>query len=178
MTCVVIQIPCFNEEDTLAETLKDLPRELPGVTEVLWMLVDDGSTDSSVKIAESKGVDIIVRHRVNRGLAAAYQSGINAALKVGADIIVNTDADNQYFSEDIATLITPIVNNSADVVIGARPISKMDHFSGLKKILQRVGSTVVRAATNLPVEDATSGFRAVHSSAVMELQLFRLFHTL
>src|SRR5438045_207840 len=156
---LIIQIPCWDEEEQLPRTLADLPREVPGVDSVEWLVIDDGSTDRTVEVARENGVDHIVRLSNNKGLAAAFQAGLDAALKLGADIIVNTDADNQYNAGDIPNLIAPIVNGKADMVVGARPIDSIEHFSPIKKRLQRVGSAVVRRASQTTVEATTSGFR-------------------
>src|SRR5688572_2839327 len=141
---LVIQIPCFNEEDTLPSTIADLPREVPGVDVVEWLVIDDGSTDRTVEIARELGVHHVVRHDHNRGLAAAFMTGLDAALRLGADVIVNTDADNQYDARDIPVILAPVVEGTADIVVGERPIEGHPEFSGLKKRLQRIGSRVVR----------------------------------
>src|ERR671914_193671 len=141
---LIIQIPCFNEEKTLPETLADLPREIPGVDEVEWLVIDDGSTDATVEVARAGGVDHVVRLTNNKGLAAAFQAGLDACLKLGADIIVNTDADNQYSGQDIPKLVAPILEGRADMVIGHRKTDQIEHFSPVKKRLQRWGSAVVR----------------------------------
>ena len=171
-TKVIIQIPCFNEEETLPITLKDLPRSLPGVDKVEWLIIDDGSTDQTVKVARQLGVDHIIRHTNNRGLARAFMTGIEASLKAGADIIVNTDADNQYNGADIPLLIWPILDKEAEMVIGARPIEEIKHFSLLKKALQKFGSKVVRIASRTTVDDAPSGFRAFSRHAAIQLNVF------
>src|SRR5436309_2870504 len=157
---LIIQIPCFNEQDQLPATLADLPREMPGVDEVEWLVIDDGSTDRTVEVARTHGVDHIVRLTNNKGLAAAFQAGLDASLKLGADIVVNTDADNQYNAGDIPNLIAPILAGDADMVVGARPIDQIEHFSPIKKRLQRIGSAVVRRASETNIADTTSGFRA------------------
>lgn len=172
MTKLIIQIPCFNEEDTLAVTLRELPRELPGVDIVEWLIVDDGSTDRTVQVARAHGVDHIVRLPRHQGLARAFTAGIEACLRHDADIIVNTDADNQYKADDIEYLIAPIVEEEAEIVVGARPISKIQHFSPLKKLLQRLGSWVVRRASRTNIPDAPSGFRAYSRQAAMRLHVF------
>ncbi|MET0232141.1 MAG: glycosyltransferase family 2 protein [Rhodanobacteraceae bacterium] len=169
---LVIQIPCFNEAESLPHAVAQLPRTVAGCDSVKWLVIDDGSTDETIAVAERLGVDRIVRHPVNRGLAAAFMTGLEAALADGADIIVNTDADNQYDARDIATLVQPIVERRAEMVIGARPISDTEHFSWLKKKLQGLGSAVVRAASNTSVADAPSGFRAFTRDAAQRLNVF------
>ncbi len=166
---LVIQIPCFNEEDQLPATLHDLPRQVDGFDAVEWMIIDDGSTDTTVTVALEHGVDHVVRLPQNKGLATAFQTGLDAALKLGADVIVNTDADNQYSAADIPTLVAPIVRGSADLVIGDRGVATVEDFSPLKKRLQWLGSSVVRAASNTDVADATSGFRAYSRDAALQL---------
>src|ERR671929_373260 len=143
---LIIQIPCFNEEDQLPATLSDLPRELPGVDTIEWLIIDDGSTDRTVEVARAGGVEHIVRLTNNRGLAAGFQAGLDACLKLGADVIVNTDADNQYVGADIAKVVAPIMAGQADMVIGDREVRTLEHFSPLKRSLQRLGSLVVRHA--------------------------------
>ena len=172
MNKLIIQIPCFNEEQTLPETLRDLPHEIAGVDTVEWLIVDDGSTDNTVEVARANGVDHIVSHTQNQGLARAFQTGMNACLERGADIIVNTDADNQYCADDIPKLAEPIVRRDADIVIGERPIWETKHFSYLKKLLQRVGSWTVRLASGTEVQDAPSGFRAFSRDAALKLNVF------
>src|SRR3954465_10197729 len=144
---LIIQIPCFNEEGQLPATLGDLPRELPGFDAVEWLIVDDGSTDRTVEVARAHGVDHIVRLTNNKGLASGFQAGLDASLKLGADVIVNTDADNQYYGGDVARLVAPILRGDADMVVGDREVQNIDHFSPLKKALQRLGSWVVRRAS-------------------------------
>ena len=172
---VIIQIPCFNEEATLPATLADLPREIPGIDVVEWLIIDDGSTDRTVEVARENGVQHIVRLTNNRGLAAAFQAGLDASLKLGADIIVNTDADNQYHGGDIPKLVEPILAGQADMVIGDRETDQIDHFSPLKKRLQRLGSAVVRRASNTDVPDTTSGFRAYNREAGLQMQVVSKF---
>jgi glycosyltransferase involved in cell wall biosynthesis len=172
---LIIQIPCWDEEDQLPATLADLPRVVPGVDVVEWLVIDDGSTDRTVEVALEHGVDHIVRLTNNKGLAAAFQAGIDAALKLGADIVVNTDADNQYRAADIPKLIEPILNGEADMVVGARPIAKIEHFSPIKKRLQRLGSAVVRRASSTNVADTTSGFRAYNREAALQVQVVSKF---
>ncbi|TPI61351.1 glycosyltransferase family 2 protein [Mesorhizobium sp. B3-1-7] len=172
MPKLIIQIPCYNEAETLATTLADLPRDIAGFDSVEWLVIDDGSTDSTVKVAEENGVDHIVRHTSNRGLAYAFMTGIEACLARGADVIVNTDADNQYCAEDIPSLAKPVLEGQADMVVGARPISEIEHFSPLKKLLQKLGSWVVRVTSKTDVRDAPSGFRAISRNAAQRLIVF------
>src|SRR3954462_5525632 len=172
---LIIQIPCFNEEQTLPETLADLPRELPGVDAVEWLVIDDGSTDRTVEVARAGGVEHIVRLTNNRGLAAGFQAGLDACLKLGADVIVNTDADNQYVGADIAKLVAPIIGGHADMVIGDRQTDQIEHFSPAKKLLQRWGSAVVRRASGTRVPDTTSGFRAYNREAALQIQVVSKF---
>jgi glycosyltransferase involved in cell wall biosynthesis len=172
---LIIQIPCLNEEDQLPATLADLPRDVAGVDEVEWLVVDDGSTDRTVEVARDHGVDHIVKLTNNKGLASAFQAGLDAALKLGADIIVNTDADNQYAASDIPALVAPIVSGRADMVVGDRNVRSIDHFSSTKKQLQRLGSWVVRQASGTDVPDATSGFRAYNREAALGLTVVSTF---
>ena len=166
---LIIQIPCYNEAGTLAQALAALPREVPGVHIVEWLIVDDGSVDGTADIARASGVDHIVRLRRNRGLAFAWRTGIETALRAGADVIVNTDADNQYDAGAIPDLVAPIVDGRADVAVGRRPIRSIQHFSPLKKALQRLGSAVMRAMSRIDVEDAPSGFRALSREAALQM---------
>jgi glycosyltransferase involved in cell wall biosynthesis len=166
---LIIQIPCLNEEDQLPATLGDLPRALPGFDEVEWLIIDDGSTDKTIEVARRHGVDHVVRLTNNKGLAAAFQAGIDASLKLGADVIVNTDADNQYDAADIPKLVDPIVRGQADLVVGDRVIDEVEHFSPLKKRLQHFGSAVVRRASGTDVPDTTSGFRAYNREAALQV---------
>jgi glycosyltransferase involved in cell wall biosynthesis len=166
---LIIQIPCFNEEETLPLTLADLPREVDGFDTVEWLVIDDGSTDRTIEVARDCGVDHIVRLTNNKGLAAGFQAGLDACLKLGADVIVNTDADNQYDASAIPALVAPIVAGNADMVIGDRQVMTIDHFSPLKKSLQRLGSWVVRQASDTDVPDTTSGFRAYNREAAMSM---------
>ncbi len=166
---LIIQIPCLNEEEQLPVTLAELPRHLDGVDEVEWLIIDDGSTDRTIEVARAHGVDHIVRFTRNKGLADAFQAGLDASLKLGADIVVNTDADNQYSAASIPDLIAPIVAGTADMVIGDRNTSSIEHFSPTKKLLQRLGSGVVRRASGTSVPDATSGFRAYNRDAAIGL---------
>ena len=172
MPKLIIQIPCYNEEATLGVTLSELPRQLPGITSVEWLIINDGSTDKTVEVARSYGVEWIVNFSYNQGLAKAFMAGIEASLIAGADIIVNTDADNQYCADDIPKLIEPILSGRAEIVIGTRPIGKIKHFSPTKKILQKLGSWVVRIASNTDIPDAPSGFRAISREAAMQLNVF------
>src|SRR5215204_1495205 len=172
---LIIQIPCFNEELTLPSTLADLPREIDGTERVEWLVIDDGSTDRTVEVAREHGVDHVVRLTNNRGLAAAFQAGLDASLKLGADIIVNTDADNQYVGGDIPKLVAPILAGDADMVIGDRETDQIEHFSPLKKRLQRLGSAVVRRASGTNVPDTTSGFRAYNREAGLQMQVVSKF---
>ncbi len=169
---LIIQIPCLNEEGTLAIALAALPREVPGFDTVEWLVIDDGSTDQTVKIAKENGVDHIVSHTQNEGLAKGFMSGLEACLRLGADVIVNTDADNQYCADDIPALVAPIVAKQADIVIGERPIDAIDHFSVTKKMLQKLGSYVVRVLSRTSIQDAPSGFRAISSHAARKLMVF------
>jgi glycosyltransferase involved in cell wall biosynthesis len=172
---LIIQIPCLNEADTLSVALADLPREVEGFDTVEWLIIDDGSTDDTVKVAKSLGVDHVVSHPVNRGLAVGFMTGIEACLQLGADVIVNTDADNQYCGADIPKLTGPVLARQADIVIGARPIDETEHFSWIKKKLQRLGSWAVRVASKTDVADAPSGFRAISREAAMRLNVFSAY---
>src|SRR5438270_12228000 len=176
---LIIQIPCFNEADQLPQTLADLPREVDGFEIVEWLIIDDGSTDETVEIARRHGVDHLVRLTNNKGLATGFQAGIDTALKLGADVIVNTDADNQYYGPDIAKLVGPILEGRADLVIGDREVTGIEHFSWLKKSLQRLGSWVVRQASSTSVPDTTSGFRAYNREAAIQIMVVsKLTYTL
>lgn len=172
MKKLIIQIPCYNEEATLGITLAALPREIPEIDIVEFLIIDDGSTDKTVEVAQAHNVDHIVRFPRNQGLARAFMAGLEASIKAGADIIVNTDADNQYCAEDIPKLISPILNNNAEIVIGTRPISEIEHFSPVKKFLQKLGSQVVRMASRTDIPDAPSGFRAMTREAATRLNVF------
>ncbi|MFU2316331.1 glycosyltransferase family 2 protein [Rahnella sp. PCH160] len=169
---LIIQIPCYNEGETLAIALSALPRHVAGFDCVEWLIIDDGSQDNTVEVAKSHGVDHIVRHTTNKGLAHAFMTGIDACLRFGADVIVNTDADNQYHAGDIPKLVDPILKNNAEFVIGARPIHTIEHFSALKKLLQNIGSLVVRLASNTNIPDAPSGFRAISRETAQKLIVF------
>ena len=169
---LIIQIPCYNEEATLGVTLSQLPRQVPGVDTVEWLIINDGSLDRTVEVAKACGVDHVVSFDHNQGLAKGFMAGIEACLKEGADIIVNTDADNQYCADDIPKLVRPILEGRAEIVIGARPIQNIKHFSPTKKFLQKLGSWVVRMASKTKIPDAPSGFRAMSRNAAMQLNVF------
>ena len=169
---LVIQIPCFNEEQTLPLTVADLPREVPGFDVVEWLVVDDGSSDRTAEVARELGVHHVVCHTRNRGLAAAFLTGLDAGLRAGADVIVNTDADNQYDASGIPALTRPVLDGRADLVVGERPIESIPEFSGMKKRLQRLGSWVVRKFSHTDIKDAASGFRAFSREAAMRMQVF------
>jgi len=175
MVKLIIQIPCFNEAGDLPRTLAALPRSIPGIDKIETLIIDDGSHDGTADTARSLGVDHIVRHRRNRGLAMAFQSGLDAALAAGADIIVNTDADGQYAGEDIAALVQPIVERRADVVVGDRGIASNQHFGPFKQLLQRLGSAVVRRLSGTSITDAVSGFRAVSRDAAQRITITSTF---
>ena len=169
---LIIQIPCYNEESSLPVTLSALPRTVPGFETVEWLIIDDGSTDNTVEIAEKCGVDHVEIHLHNKGLAKAFMTGLEACLSLGADVIVNTDADNQYRGSDIEKLVKPILDRQAEIVIGARPTSDIAHFSVIKKLLQSLGSWVVRVVSGTNIPDAPSGFRAFSSDAAKKLMVF------
>jgi glycosyltransferase involved in cell wall biosynthesis len=169
MIKLVIQIPCYNEESSLEQTVRDLPRSVPGVDQVEVLVIDDGSTDRTVQVAQAAGVDHIVRLPRNQGLARAFLAGLEAALACGADLIVNTDADNQYRGEDILRLVAPILDGQADIVVGDRGVATLAHFSPVKRGLQRLGSWVVQKAAGVSVPDATSGFRALSRNAALRI---------
>ena len=172
---LIVQIPCYNEEHTLPETFNDIPREIEGVDTVEIMIIDDGSTDRTVEVAKSLGVDHIIRNKNNRGLARTFRKGIDECLKLGADIIVNTDGDNQYAGWDIPKLIKPILDEKADVVVGDRKTQDIQHFTPLKKLLQRLGSYVVKKVSGVQVPDAVSGFRAYSREAALQLNIISPF---
>jgi glycosyltransferase involved in cell wall biosynthesis len=169
---LIIQIPCFNEAGTLAIALAALPRDVPGFDKVEWLIINDGSTDETVKVANECGVDHIVNFKNNQGLAKGFMAGITECLRQGADVIVNTDADNQYEADDIPKLVKPILEHKAEYVIGARPVGQTDHFSPAKKILQKLGSWVVRKASDTDIPDAPSGFRAISRECAMQLNVY------
>jgi len=172
---LIIQIPCFNEEQTLPLVLADLPRQVDGFDAVEWLVIDDGSTDDSIEVARAGGVDHIVRLTNNKGLAAAFQAGLDACLKLGADVIVNTDADNQYNAHDIPKLVAPVLAGRADMVVGDRQVMGIEHFSRRKKALQRLGSWLVRQASSTEVPDTTSGFRAYNREAAIQMAVMSKF---
>ena len=172
---LIIQIPCLNEEQTLPVTLRELPRAVPGFEKVEWLVVDDGSRDRTVDVARAHGVDHIVRLTNNKGLAAAFQAGLDACLKLGADVTVTTDADNQYYGGDVETLVTPILAGDADMVIGDRQVMTLHHFSPLKRGFQSLGSWIVRRASRTTVPDTTSGFRAYNREAALAVQVVSTF---
>jgi len=172
---LIIQIPCKDEEEFLGVTLAALPREVEGFDAVEWLVIDDGSRDQTLAVARAGGVDHVVRLTNNKGLASAFQAGLDAALKLGADVVVNTDADNQYDARDIPTLVAPILAGNADMVVGDRQVQTIEHFSPVKKVLQRLGSYVVRRASATTVADTTSGFRAYNREAALSLQVVSRF---
>jgi glycosyltransferase involved in cell wall biosynthesis len=172
---LIIQIPCYNEEQTLPAVIGDLPRELAGVDKIEFLVIDDGSTDKTVKVARQLGVHHILSLGSNQGLATAFAAGLDKCLELGADIIVNTDGDNQYKAEYIKDLIAPIVSGEKDVVIGSRPIESIEHFSWAKKKLQQLGSFVVRHFSGTDVPDTTSGFRAYSAEAAAKLVVFNRY---
>ena len=172
---LIIQIPCYNEAQTLAIALASLPREVAGFDKVEWLIIDDGSKDDTVEVAKRCGVDHIVSHTQNQGLARAFMTGINACLALGADVIVNTDADNQYEAADIPALVQPILDGTAEIVVGARPIAEIEHFSPVKKFLQHLGSSVVRIASETDIPDAPSGFRAMSRAAAAQLIVYNRY---
>jgi len=169
---LIIQIPCYNEEESLPEALSHLPRELPGVDTIEWLIINDGSKDRTVEVARAHGVDHIVDLPVNMGLAHGFMAGLHRALAEGADIIVNTDADNQYNAADIPKLIQPILDREAQFVIGDRPIPDIAHFSATKRFLQRFGSRVVQIVSRTKINDAPSGFRALHRDVALRINVF------
>src|ERR1700761_8584584 len=172
---LIIQIPCSNEEAQLPNTLAYLPREIEGFDAVEWLIIDDGSTDNTIETARAHGVDHVVKLTNHKGLALGFQAGLDAGLKLGADVIVNTDADNQYDGRDIPKLVAPIVRGEADMVIGDRQVDSNEHFSWSKRRLQRLGSWVVRQASSTEVPDTTSGFRAYNREAALQMQVVSKF---
>ena len=175
MNKLIIQIPCLNEAATLPDTLRDLPRHIPGIDVIETLVIDDGSRDGTLEVARACGVDHVVRFRRNKGLAAAFMAGIDASLKRGADLIVNTDADNQYPGQDMAKLLAPLLRGEADIVIGDRNIRALQHRTLARKLLQRVGSWVVRQVSNTKVPDTTSGFRAYTREAALRMTIVSEF---
>jgi glycosyltransferase involved in cell wall biosynthesis len=169
---LIIQIPCYNEAETLPITLRELPREVAGFDKVEWLVINDGSSDDTAGVARKNGVDHVVAFTRNQGLARAFLAGLDSCIKLGADVIVNTDADNQYMAADIPALVAPILAGRADVVIGARPIDDIRSFSPVKKLLQKIGSSVVRFVSKTNIPDAPSGFRAITREAAMRLNVF------
>ncbi len=172
---LIIQIACYNEEETLAETLKALPKKLDGINKIEILIINDGSTDRTLEVAKENGVEHILSFKKNQGLARSFMAGLNQCLKHGADIIVNTDGDNQYCADDMPKLIQPILEGKADMVVGARPISRIKHFSFTKKLMQKIGSWLVRKVSHTEVLDAPSGFRAITRNAALKLNVFNNF---
>lgn len=172
---LIIQVPCFNEALTLPDVIRDLPRSLPGVDCVEYLVIDDGSVDGTGDIARSLGVHHVVRHSRNLGLARAFRTGLEASLVAGADIVVNTDGDNQYGGPDVAALIAPILDGEADLVVGDRGTDQITHFSPLKRCLQRTGSRLVRRVSGVDIPDAVSGFRAMSRKAAMRINIVSSF---
>lgn len=168
---LIIQIPCYNEAETLEIALNDLPKQIEGIDEIEYLIINDGSKDNTVQVAANWGVHHIVSFTKNKGLARGFMAGLEECLRQGADIIVNTDADNQYCGEDIEKIVRPILNGEADIVIGERPIDETEHFSPLKKKLQHLGSWVVRKASNTDIPDAPSGFRAYSREAALHMNV-------
>lgn len=169
---LIIQIPCYNEADTLAVTLHELPRHVDGFSTVEWLVINDGSNDNTVEVARGNGVDHVVSFAKNQGLAKIFMAGLDECIKLGADVIVNTDADNQYNAADIPLLVKPILEGKADIVVGSRPIDDINHFSPIKKLFQKIGSWVVRFVSKTNIPDAPSGFRAMSREAALRLNVF------
>ncbi|MEK6196846.1 MAG: glycosyltransferase family 2 protein, partial [Desulfobacterales bacterium] len=172
---LIVQIPCYNEEFTLPQTVADIPRHIPGIDTVEILIIDDGCNDRTVEVAKELGVDQIFSNTINQGLARSFRRGLDECLRLGADIIVNTDGDNQYAGKDIPRLIQPILDNQAEIVIGDRQTLQISHFSPLKKILQWLGSSVVRKLSGVQVPDAVSGFRAISRKAAIRLNIVSTF---
>lgn len=175
MVKLIVQIPCLNEAETLPGTVADIPRQIDGIDQIEILIIDDGSTDGTADIARKIGVDHILRNKKNQGLARSFRSGLEACLKLGADIVVNTDGDNQYAGADIAKLVQPILRGEADMVVGDRQTHKIAHFSPLKKALQKLGSSAVRALSDTTIPDAVSGFRAMSRELVLHLNVLSSF---
>jgi glycosyltransferase involved in cell wall biosynthesis len=175
MKKLIIQIPCYNEEQTLAAALADLPHEIDGIDKIEWLVIDDGSTDETVNVAKRNGVDHIVSHPTNLGLAKAFMTGLSTCLELGADIVVNTDADNQYRADCIPDLIYPILEGKAEIVVGARSIDEIADFSPTKKFFQKLGSWTVRLVSGTNIPDSPSGFRAISSNAARQLNVFNKY---
>lgn len=172
---LIVQIPCFNEEQTLAQVISDIPTEIEGIDAVELLVIDDGSSDNTVRVARENGVEHILTNKKNLGLARSFQKGIYAALQAGADIIVNTDGDNQYAGSDIAKLVQPIIKGEADIVVGDRRTSEVTHFSKTKKVLQWLGSLLVRKLSGISIPDAVSGFRAISREAAIRINIISTF---
>jgi len=172
---LIVQIPCYNEELTLPATVADIPRQIPGIDKVEILIIDDGSSDRTIEVAREIGVDHIIRNKRNMGLARSFRRGLDACIALGADIIVNTDGDNQYSGADIAKLVQPVIEGRVDIVVGDRQTSGIDHFSSRRKALQRFGSWVVRSFSGVNVPDAVSGFRAISRDAAMRLNIVSPF---
>lgn len=172
---LIVQIPCFNEEATLPGTLADIPRSIEGIDSIEVLVIDDGSTDRTAEIASQCGADYVARHKRNRGLAQAFRTGIDACLQLGADIIVNTDGDNQYSGQDIPQLCEPILKGEAEIVVGDRQTDQIEHFSTLKKGLQRLGSSIVRTLSDTEIPDVVSGFRGISREAAIQLNIVSPF---
>lgn len=172
---LIVQIPCFNEEHTLPQTLADIPRQIEGIDTVEILIIDDGSTDRTVEVARQHGVEHIMQNKKNLGLARTFRNGLDACLHLGADIVVNTDGDNQYAGWDIPKLVKPILDGRADIVVGDRQTNRIGHFSGPKKWLQRLGSKVVRNLSEIDIPDAVSGFRAISREAAMRINIVSSF---
>jgi len=172
---LIVQIPCYNEEETLPATVADIPRQIEGIDEVEILIVSDGSTDRTVEVARELGIDHILVNKNNKGLARTFRIGLDACLRLGADIIVNTDGDNQYEGADIPLLIQPILDGRADIVVGDRMTSAVSHFSPMKKRLQNLGSFAVRSLSELDIPDAVSGYRAISRDAALQLNIVSTF---
>jgi glycosyltransferase involved in cell wall biosynthesis len=172
---LIVQVPCLNEEASLPETLAAIPRQIPGIDRVEVLIVDDGSTDRTVEVARAHGVEHVVRFARRKGLAAAFMAGLDASLRAGADVIVNTDADNQYPGHEIPRLLAPILAGEADMVVGDRGVGEVEHFSPTKRLLQRLGSWVVRKVSGTKITDATSGFRAFTRDAALRINIVSEF---